>query len=59
MMIWTGTGVLIPDLQTDTLRSRPEENMFWETVPKQKKWLCPNFLLKNAPKVPYFEELNP
>ena len=50
MMIWTGTGVLIPDLQTDTLRSRPEENMFWETVPKQKKMALSKFLTEKCPK---------
>ena len=37
MMIWTGTGVLIPDQQSDTLRSRPEENMFFRNCPKTKK----------------------
>ena len=37
MMIWTGTGVLIPDLQTDTLRSRPEENMFLGNCPETEK----------------------
>ena len=51
MMIWTGTGVLIPDLQTDTLKSRPEENIYiLETVPKQKKMALSKFLTEKCPK---------